>query len=441
MIVSNKNITTFYVIFIMFLPNTMYIVDQPGLPLISFKRMYIAVWVVFFIASIIINRSINGQITQLPFYRGCLYITLLLGFVTAATFKNNPIAIPGYLSFILETIFPVFMVWIVFKDSDSVLRVIKILVYVYTLVALYGVFAYLYDSNPLLELLVSEDSSRKLLFTYDSNERAGIEGRAQSFFAHPLHLGYISSVIMVMVFGVQKGFKLFPIIIYLSILFVLMLSVMLAGSRSPILLLIISMFVYAVYSGWVSYFKIFLISVLVLVFIIGSGMHESILGNRLVLITSIFEDFLTGDSGLGGSSIDMRLSQLAAAINIFLDSPIYGHGMGYIRTVIENRLAPGLLRGESFAFKIIDIGVIGMIGYFLLYKGIYSSFMHYRRGTHLKNIKMMAGVGVALLGGHLSFIFATGEMGMVFIYLILTTLLLRLMYLSIMDSMHFMSAN
>mgnify|MGYP003990762295 FL=1 len=366
---------------------------------------------------------------KLPFYSGCIYISLLLGAVTMVTFLNNPLAVSGYISFMLETIFPVFMIWVAFKDSDSLLKLIKMTVSVYVIMALYGVIAYWYGGNPLLELINTEDSPRRLLFTYNENERGGVLGRAQSIFSHPLHLGYLSSIMAVMVFGIQKAFRPFSTIAYWLVLFILLVSIMLASSRSPILFLIISIIVYTAYSGLINALKIFAFTFLGLVLVISSGIYESVFGNYLELIVSIFEELSGKESGFGGSDLDMRLSQLAIALNVFLERPLFGHGMSYIRILLENHLAPGLLEAESFAFKMIDVGVVGMFGYLLLYVKIYSSFWHDLWRNKLRQVRVIAMCGIAMLGGHLAFIFATGEMGMLNIYLILSTLLLRLIYL------------
>lgn len=428
--INNSSIASVFIVFVMFLPNTVYLVNQPGIPLISFRRLFIAVWVVFYLFLLIKNKSINNQIFQMPYYRGCIFLVLLLGIVTVATFTKNPLAISNYISFILETLFPVFMVWTAFKTTDDLASVIRLVIYSYTAIAVYGIITYIYGYNPMLEFLVSDDSARELLFTYDDKERGGIVGRAQSFFAHPLHFGYISSMILIFMLGVQKGLKLFTTKTLVCISIVLMVSVVLAGSRSPILLLMVAIFIYIAHSNIVNILIAVATSSIVLILVISGGVLDAAPGNYLVLFTSIFKDLATGDSGLGGSSIHMRLGQMAIATNIFLVSPVFGHGLAYIRILLDNQLAPGLLGAESFAFKLlIETGIVGMVGYIILYGSIYSSLIRYRKRGGSKRVKKMAAVGVALLGGHLSFIFATGEMGLMYIYLVLTTLILRVLWL------------
>jgi len=428
--INNASMATIYVIFVMFLPNSFNVINQPGIPLISYRRSFIFLWIAFYVVLLLNKKSIRNQLLEMPYNRSIIILSAILGIVACCTFINNAQSLPTYIAIISETIFPVFMVWTAFKVKDKLLYVIKTMVYVYILIAVYGIIAYIYNYNPLLDLLSSEDGPRTLTLTYDDRERAGVVGRAQSFFAHAMQFGYISSAILVFIFGVQRELKLFSIMEFLGICIILISAVMFTASRSPIILLISAAFVYVIHLNIINIFKVIAFSVIALSILIYSDLLEIIFGSYLQFITSIYDDILTGSSDLKGSSIDMRLMQLEAAMNIFWESPIYGHGFAYLRYLVENKLTYELLGAESFLFALlVETGGMGIIGYLILYKGIYSSFRKYLNYSRLKNIKVVAVTGIALLGGHLAFIFVTGEMGMTYIYLILTTLLLRLIYL------------
>lgn len=429
--INNGSITAIYIVLVMFLPNTMYILNQPGMPLISYRRCFIWAWIFFYVFLMMKKKTIRNQIFDLPYSRSVIIFSVILGLISACTFINNSQSISYYISIIIESIFPVVIIWSAFKEKEILLNVIRKMVYTYTLMALYGILSYIFDYNPLLDLLSDEngESTRILMYTYGDSERAGIRGRAQSFFAHAIQFGYLSSAILVFMFGVQKGVKLFSAMEFLLICIILISAALSAASRSPILFLMTAAFVYLAHLNIINLFRVIILSIISLSFLVYSDLLNVIFGNHLQFITSTFEDISTGNSTLGGSNLDMRLTQLAAAMDFFWESPIYGHGFAYIRTLLENKSTGDLLGGESFAFSLlVETGVLGIIGYFVLYIGIYSSFKKYLKYSNLKVIKNLAIAGIALLSGHIAFIFSTGELGMTYIYLILATLLLRLLY-------------
>ncbi len=159
-------------------------------------------------------------------------------------------------------------------------------------------------------------------------------------------------------------------------------------------------------------------------------MLEMVLGKYFQLLTSLLQDLSGNESSLGGSSFGMRMMQLDAAISMFWESPVWGHGFAYIRSLLEIDMTGDLLGGESFAFSLlIEMGLLGILAYLILFVGIYLSFKKHIKQGHTENEKSLALTGIALLVGQLAFIFVTGELGTTPIFLMLVALLLRLLYL------------
>lgn len=73
----------------------------------------------------------------------------------------------------------------------------------------------------------------------------------------------------------------------------------------------------------------------------------------------------------GGSSVEMRAVQYAAAYSFFEDSPIWGNGLGYVEVAKEKSM--WLLGAESIIFKLlIDRGTIGIAtDIFFVLHGLY----------------------------------------------------------------------
>lgn len=92
----------------------------------------------------------------------------------------------------------------------------------------------------------------------------------------------------------------------------------------------------------------------------------------LVYIYYEFEDYFqaiyfafTHTEEATGSSVSMRLSQLNAALTIFNDSPIWGHGLSAILKMIETH--GNLLGAESIIFRLlINQGIIGIANFIFM---------------------------------------------------------------------------
>lgn len=430
--IKSEHIAKAYIALVMFLPNSMYLVNKPGMPLISYRRCFIFVWIFFYALLIIKKNSIRNQIFDMPYCRGAIFLSAILGLISVCTLISNPQSILNFISIITESIFPTFMIWSAFKTKDRLLYAIKAMIQVYSLIAIYGIVSYIYNYNPLLELMSSDNSERILILTYDDRERGGVVGRAQAFFFHPIQFGYISSAILVFILGVHKEVKLFSVMKFLFICLILILATMYASSRSPILFLMVAAFVHILCMNIRNMLKMLAFFAIALPILAYSDLLSVVFGDRLQLIASIFENMVQSTSRLeDSSSIELRLIQMAVAMDFFWESPIYGHGLAYLRILMENGMPADLFGAESFLFALlIEMGTLGIIGYYALYKGIYSSFIMHIKFSKLKTIRNMAVTGIALLAGHIAFIFATGEMGSTYIYLVLTTLLLRLIQLT-----------
>lgn len=82
------------------------------------------------------------------------------------------------------------------------------------------------------------------------------------------------------------------------------------------------------------------------------------------LIDAIIDSFVNHEDA-NGSSVEMRESQYDAAYEYFARNPIFGNGIGYVSTAMQQ--SPKLLGAESCIFIImIDRGVFGFIAYGIL---------------------------------------------------------------------------
>ena len=438
--ISNLRLGIIYITFVMFMPSSFYLINWPGYPLISIRRLYVFLWIAVYLVLLIKYSGVRKSMIDMPYFKASIFFLVLLGTVSALTYASNPTGMTNFIALATETIFPMFMIWSAFKKKESLLFAIKIMIYIYSIFALYGIIAYFFKFNPLLNIMSSGNDSRNLVFIYN-DIRGGIQGRAQSFFYHPIVFGYLSSVILIVLLGVQSVVKLLPRLMFFFIFAVLMSSIFLTSSRSPIVLLLVAFLIFIAHvnlSKRVSTFGIIIITLFIAYIVLPNSFFDK----YSLLIYSIYGDSVKSDLEYGGSSLQQRLSQFGIAVKYFQESPIFGHGLAFIRKLIESKSAGELLGAESFLFKLlIEVGVIGSYAYFALYKKIYSKFRDSTVGNANDLIKKVSLTGKALLGGHLAFIFTTGDMDMFNIFLILVTLLLLLIKFLNCDGIYYATSN
>lgn len=418
----------------MFLPTTFYLVNQPGIPLISVRRLFVFFWILAFLLLVSEHRFSGLRFQEkregYPLRNTALFFSLMLGVVAVFTVGMNPPSVAVYFSIIFETLLPTVMIWSAFKDKGNLLDAIRLMMNIYFLIAIYGVVSFFVGYNPLLEIL-SDNSARNLVLTYEDFERGGVVGRAQAFFNHALQFGHFSAAFLVVLVGMQSVAKIFSPKKFFVMMAVFALAILATQSRSPIVFVFSAGFIYLAQMNVKSKFKYMALLLVALGILHASGLLENMMGEKLKIISSIFDELSGNESDLGGSNINMRQMQLEVAMKFFDESPIYGHGLAYIRELIESDASGDLLGAESFLFRLlVDMGSLGIAAYSILYTGIYSCFKKFRDGKYSIESRNLAALGIALLVGHLSFIFATGEMDTTYVFLILEMLLLKLIYLS-----------
>ena len=106
-----------------------------------------------------------------------------------------------------------------------------------------------------------------------------------------------------------------------------------------------------------------------------------------------------------GSSIAMRLEQLAVATRYFLQSPIIGNGMDATRSLVASGFEPGLYNSESLVYSVmINQGVLGFLAYGFLFA---SAVWLATKSIPARNARAIT---IGLVAGYIIFVFSTGVM-------------------------------
>ena len=101
---------------------------------------------------------------------------------------------------------------------------------------------------------------------------------------------------------------------------------------------------------------------LLLSLLVGAAIAVPLLSNKII---NVIKSFFSGDAAntVGGSNLEMRLDQFAAAFELMFQSPLFGLGPSF-RDVIDNNLVDRLLGGESIWLQAVpQMGILGVVAY------------------------------------------------------------------------------
>ncbi len=424
-----STISTIYILFVFFIPNSISLVNKPGVPLISVSRLYILIWIILFLWFIFTRGRVRRALLTYPFYKPMLIV--ILSMVVVTVFAQNLLAsINPMLSFLTESFILSVMIWVAYRRPEDITRIMHSMILIFVGLSIYGTVSYLIGVNPIVNFVNEYFStdSRKFALSYSDSERIGLLGRAQSIFPHAIQYGAL--LVMALSISYYHYIKDTGARKYLNFLYMAILVVGIAttNSRTPFIFLLVILCIYFYYQNISHKLKIGAIALMV-----ASVVIPFVNDATVQLITSIFIEISGGESGVGGSSISMRLEQLSASLLLFNESPIVGHGMAATRLMLESGTQPAELRkAESFLFsQMIDAGSLGVMSYAYFYLFLTYYFLKQKKYLMDRYLAQFAIIIGALILGYAVFILATGVLDTFQLFIIIITLGSRYIYLKL----------
>lgn len=429
-----RTIATAYILFVFFIPNSIALINKPGIPLLSVSRIYVLFWVVVFLCLFYKRKRIRQVARSYPFYKPMSVIFLSMLIVTVFALNTGASA-NVMLAFLMESFLLSVMIWVSYRKPEYILDVMRRMVIIFVGLAIYGTASYFVGVNPVMEIVDTyfASESKKLVFSYADVERLGTLGRANSIFSHPMQYG--AFLVMAICLSYYRYIIGFGMRKYLNFPYILILLCGLAStfSRTPILFLLITSLVFWLFQSINSKLKI---AAVVLVFAVTALPFAP--DAILQLTSSVVIEMLSGqsDSDVGGSSIVMRVEQLVATMALYSEAPIVGHGLASTRIMIESGTLPVDLRqAESELFsKLIDAGIVGLLATIYFYSYLARYFLQQKRASVARHLTQFALLVFALVLGYVSFILATGVLGTFQLFIIIITLAARYLYLSCQEN-------
>ncbi|MBO4802255.1 MAG: O-antigen ligase family protein [Bacteroidaceae bacterium] len=136
-------------------------------------------------------------------------------------------------------------------------------------------------------------------------------------------------------------------------------------------------------------------------------------------VTDVFKE----SSQTGGSSLDMRMTQMAMTLQYIDGYELLGRGQGYYaysRTT-ETGQIEGLQGLESVIFhRLLERGIVGFVLWAAFYTWIGILFWRNKRQQ-----KLLSGLGMSILAAYLTFAIGTGELGSVYPTMLLLGIVLK----------------
>jgi hypothetical protein len=133
----------------------------------------------------------------------------------------------------------------------------------------------------------------------------------------------------------------------------LLLVIIFTATRTPFVILIISLAVYYALFSKTKMMKILLYGIPIFFIVMNNLPETSMIGKA---VNSVIDVFLTGGQNTSGSSVELRESQWEVAVAIGSTAPLFGHGVGFTENlinetgVIKMAYRGGLFGAEGYQF-------------------------------------------------------------------------------------------
>lgn len=291
-------------------------------------------------------------------------------------------------------LFPI-AIWNVVDDEASLALYRKTVLICIIVACIYGLFLTTTNGlNPLIILFstyggggLDEDQ-----WTRYFSDEGRLFGRISSVFFHPMHYASFLGFSAIYVGYVRNRISKILFIFLISILFANFIT---CGVRSVLGAFLVALFVYILMKRNVG------LTVRITVFFILGVFILSAIPPVYDYVSSIF---VKSGSDVGGSSLEMRLDQLAGAFEEINNNVLLGKGYGWSRDyVIQNENHPILLGFESIIFVVLcNNGIIGIILYGLF---VYLYFHYIKTNVSESDVPLF----VSILVFYLAYETITGE--------------------------------
>ncbi len=343
-----------YLCYKLMLVTNITLISTPGLPLLTLEM---AMTLVFMFMFFVHGSKYQRAHTKFPFAIPFLIYGVVLLASSMFSMAGFGAEISNFIKQLSEKIILVWMAWQLIETKDDFKFIFKVVTVIILGSCIYGLIEYILQRNPLTEYEASLNSNKDKLidFSYGADSYRGY--RINSIFEHAIGAGMVWALYAVFVFIIiQKKYVTIGQIFIPFITAILCIPcILFTNSRSPLLFFAVSMVS-------IVNFKSKRFYPLLLSLLVGAAIAVPLLSDKII---NVIKSFFSGDAAntVGGSNLEMRLDQFAAAFELMFQSPLFGLGPSF-RDVIDNNLVDRLLGGESIWLQAVpQMGILGVVAY------------------------------------------------------------------------------
>lgn len=341
-----------YLGFKLFLNQNVSLVSLPGIPTLTLDL--VLTWF-YFILLVTLKKDYQKSTDSFPLKNPM--IMLLVSYFFSALFGISPFLaeIANYVKFIADSIIIIWMIWQVVESEDDFSFIMNYFVWLFAFSILYAFYEYIISANPLIsyEQTLNYDTSKVVDNLYSAD---GIRGyRVQSIFYHAIGAGMNWALFFFWLVSYQikkmSQFSFFKIIVAIGCV----ICCFMTKSRSSyIFLAIISLGLIDFKSK--RFYKFLPVLFLGICIILPFVSQYQDLLKTMVSVDAI-------NSYNAGSSIDMRMKQFSAAMNLLIQRPLFGYGLKFL-DYLSNSDTVQLLGLESVWLNALTkLGMLGVLSY------------------------------------------------------------------------------
>ena len=332
------------------------------------------------------NKTDRAAYGLLKLFLGYFLLLFLWAVLSDTLFNGRQFS---YLKTLLRNFSLYLFVFAYIRRTSDVINVYRFFSGFLLVLTVYGLYCYFTRTNVIVSffnLLYNPDDTA--LMAHSLQERGGLRGRIQGLSAITLEDAgqLIVSFFMMLHYVLNVKKKITP---YYVALFVLMfVNLFFTGSRSGLIGFAAGILVWIYLFGGLSFKVRKRITLTLICGYFTLVFYSSVMADFGDYIRSIIFFWEQSDS-IGGSSFEMRLTQLEAAIGLIDNDPItmlFGLGADWVRqySMSHGGLHPVLLGFESIVFiGLIEFGVIGL---FVVTYGFYFMLYRFARKCHASRI-------------------------------------------------------
>lgn len=345
------------------------VLSIPGIPLLTLDLFMTMVFLVLYYKD---KGKIHKEVLDFPYKKPFIWIAFAYFISTLFAYIGFVGAFSQYVGQMLTEFVFAWLMWKVI-DRKDIVYLVKGLSFMFFLSCIYAFYEKFTQSNPIqqYEVTLVNDASRAIDFLVMDDPNRGY--RVQSYFEHAIGAGINWGMFIVMLFSfiIVYKVKIKSRAVLLTALLCIP-CVFFANARGPLVFLFIGALSFVSLKN--KKFYRFVVVGIVL-FAVASPLLTDYIDNLL----SIFNSKAQGK--VGGSNAEMRFEQFGAAIELMLQSPMFGLGYKFMN-VLNTSLVSQLLGFESMWFRILT--QFGLVGVFVNLMFAYYSLVKIPRHYHSK---------------------------------------------------------